>query len=87
VSAAPFDSLAEAFLEDKFEIIEGKMIFETGEHWDYGYGGETFSRNVFTVTVTGTYIKDPDGAGCYEIFEDSDAVRFLDEMFAWRGTA
>jgi len=82
MSAAPFTSLIESYLEDRFGIIEGTMIFETGEHWDYGYGGETSSRNVFTITVTGT---GPADDNAYESFEDSAAVQFLDEMFAWRG--
>lgn len=82
MSAAPFASLVESFLEDKFGILEGTMIFESGETWDYGYGGESFSRNVFTITVYGTNTE-----GLNTIFEDGEAVQLLDEMFAWRGAS
>lgn len=84
MSAAPFASLTESFLEDKFGIIEGSMLFTVGETWDYGYGGETFSRKVFEVTVTGV---KPDDSSFFEIFEDSAGIDLLDEMFAWRGSA
>lgn len=84
MSAAPFDALAESYLEDRFGIIEGRVMFASGETWDHGYGGESFSRNVFEVHVTGSY---PTGAGFSERFEDGDAVTFLDHMFAWRGTS
>jgi hypothetical protein len=82
MSTAPFASLTESFLEDKFGIIEGTMTFEAGETWDYGYGGETFSRNVFTIYVYGLNTE-----GLNTVFEDGAAAQLLDEMFAWRGSA
>lgn len=82
MSAPPFIALAESYLEDRFGIIEGSVTFSAGETWDYGYGGEAFSRNVFGITVTGSW---PTGAGFFETFEDGAAVELLDLMFAWRG--
>jgi len=41
MSAAPFASLTESFLEDKFGIIEGELSFDFGNH--------------FEVTVSGSY--------------------------------
>lgn len=82
MSRPPFDALAESYLEDRFGIIEGSVMFASGEVWDYGYGGESFSRNVFEVHVSGSY---PTGAGFSEVYEDGAAVEFLDHMFTWRG--
>lgn len=73
VSARPFASLTESFLEDRLGTIEGEIVFEL-------LPGE----GDFMITVEGRYLT---GAPHTGIFLNQRALSLLTEMFAWRGAS